>query len=251
MNPVKNPLYVPPGNAEERGDYALDIYAGCPHGCPYCYAPDVLRVSREKFRAHAEPRPGIVEALEKQLHEMREEDVAGKTAYLCPFCDPYPQGCDTSVTREVIQCLKRYGWHIRILTKGDGVRDADLLDMNDWYGVTLDGNRAQWDRETMTYGGLSQEELFESLKVVHKRANTLSLFWTPKWFSKRFAPASGSPRPEAGTAASLIKSQSGSWISGLPTLTGRSSVEPPRLSVTASALISMLRTVSERKCATP
>ena len=172
MKPVKNPLYVPPGNPEECGDYALDIYAGCPHNCPYCYAPDVLRISREKFRVCVKPRAGIVEGLEKQLREMREEGVVGKMAYLCPSCDPYPQGCDTSVTREVIQCLKRYGCHVRILTKGDGVRDADLLDMDDWYGVTLDGNREQWDRETMTYGGLSGEELFESLKLVHKRANT-------------------------------------------------------------------------------
>ena len=172
MKPVKNPLYVTPGNAKECGDYALDIYAGCPHNCPYCYAPDVLRVSREEFFSHAEPRAGIVEGLEKQLREMREKGASGKTAYLCPVCDPYPQGCDTSVTREVIQCLKRYGWHVRILTKGDGARDADLLDMDDWYGVTLDGNREQWDRETMTYGGLSGEELFESLKLVHKRANT-------------------------------------------------------------------------------
>ena len=141
MNPVKNPLLVLPGNVKEYGDYALDIYTGCPHNCPYCYAPDALSVSREKFRACAEPRPGIVEGLEKQLREMREEGVVGKTAYLCPSCDPYPQGCDTSVTREVIQCLKCYGCHVRILTKGDGARDADLLDMNDWYGVTLDGNR--------------------------------------------------------------------------------------------------------------
>ena len=172
MKPVKNPLYVPPGNPEECGDYALDIYAGCPHNCPYCHPPDVLRVSREEFFSHAEPRAGIVEGLEKQLREMREEGVVGKTAYLCPSCDPYPQGCDTSVTREVIQCLKRYGCHVRILTKGDGVRDMDLLDMDDWYGVTLDGNREQWERETMTYGGLSGEELFESLKLVHKRAST-------------------------------------------------------------------------------
>ena len=28
---------------------------------------------------------------------------------------------------------------MQILTKGDGSRDFDLLDENDWYGITLDG----------------------------------------------------------------------------------------------------------------
>ena len=30
-----------------------------------------------------------------------------------------------------------YGNHVQILTKGDGSRDFDLLDGEDWYGVTI------------------------------------------------------------------------------------------------------------------
>ncbi len=36
--------------------------------------------------------------------------------------------------------LKEHGNHVQILTKGDGSRDFDLLDENDWYGVTIDGS---------------------------------------------------------------------------------------------------------------
>ena len=33
--------------------------------------------------------------------------------------------------------MKEYGNHVQILTKGNGNRDFDLLDGEDWYGVTV------------------------------------------------------------------------------------------------------------------
>lgn len=130
------PLYVPKGKAREYGDYAVNIYTGCPHRCYYCFAPNVLHRDREEFHSHVEPRPGIVDALKKQLER---ESVTGKLIHLCFTCDPYPTGYDTSVTREVIKAIKDSGNHVQILTKGDGSRDFDLLDRNDWYGITYDG----------------------------------------------------------------------------------------------------------------
>ncbi len=61
------PLYVPKGKAKEYGDYAVNIYTGCPHRCYYCFAPSVLHRDREEFHTHVEPRQGIVDALKKQL----------------------------------------------------------------------------------------------------------------------------------------------------------------------------------------
>ncbi len=129
------PLYVPKGKAKEYGDYAVNIYTGCPHRCYYCFAPNVLRRDREQFHSCVEPRPGIVEALKKQIEH---EGVKDKLIHLCFTCDPYPTGYDTSVTREIIKVIKDSGNHVQILTKGDGRRDLDLLDENDWYGITLD-----------------------------------------------------------------------------------------------------------------
>lgn len=130
------PLYEPKGKAKEYGDYAVNIYTGCPHRCYYCFAPAVLHRDREAFHTHVEPRPGIVDALKKQLER---EGITGKLIHLCFTCDPYPTGYDTSVTREVIRAIKASGNHVQILTKGDGSRDFELLDENDWYGITYSG----------------------------------------------------------------------------------------------------------------
>ncbi len=130
-----NPIYEPRGKAKEYGDLALNIYTGCPHRCFYCFAPSVLHRDREAFHSIVQPRDGIIEATRRQLEKRQ---ITGKLIHLCFTCDPYPDGYDTSTTREIIKMLKEYGNHVQILTKGDGTRDFDLLDGNDWYGITLD-----------------------------------------------------------------------------------------------------------------
>jgi len=130
------PIYEPKGKAKEYGDLAINIYTGCPHHCYYCFAPQVLHRDRELFHSVVEPRSGIVEATKAQLER---EKITGKTIHLCFTCDPYPTGYDSSVTREIIKAIKDAGNHVQILTKGDGSRDFDLLDSEDWYGITYDG----------------------------------------------------------------------------------------------------------------
>lgn len=131
------PIYEPKGKAKEYGDYALNIYTGCPHRCFYCFAPSVLHRDREKFHGDVRLRENIVEETRKQLERERITD---KLIHLCFTCDPYPTGYDTTPTREIIALLKAYGNHVQILTKGDGSRDFDLLDGDDWYGITIDGS---------------------------------------------------------------------------------------------------------------
>lgn len=130
------PIYKPKGAAGEYGEYALNIYTGCPHSCFYCYVPSVLHKDRSEFHSVVEPRKNIVEETRRQLER---EKLTGKTIHLCFTCDPYPAGCDTSTTREIIKLLKEYGNHVQILTKSRECNDFDLLDGNDWYGITVDG----------------------------------------------------------------------------------------------------------------
>lgn len=132
---TSRPIYEPRGRAREYGEQALNIYTGCNHGCTYCYAPAALRKDRAAF-AEVQPRPGIVEATRRQLER---EQIRDKTIFLCFTCDPYPFNTDTSTTREIIQAIKESGNHVNILTKGGNraLRDFDLLDSSDWFGVTL------------------------------------------------------------------------------------------------------------------
>lgn len=130
------PIYEPKGKAKEYGDLALNIYTGCPHRCYYCFAPNVLHRDREKFHSCVEPRPNIVEETRKQIER---EGITDKLIHLCFTCDPYPTSYDTTVTREIIKVIKESGNHVQILTKGSGARDFDLLDSDDWYGITFTG----------------------------------------------------------------------------------------------------------------
>lgn len=134
------PIYKPKGAAAEYGDYALNIYMNCPHRCSYCYCPQVLHKDREEFFSNVSPRKNIVQETRKQLE--RDTSLRGKLIHLSFIGDPYPTGYDTTTTREIIKLLKEYSNHVQILTKGDGRRDFDLLDSDDWYGITITGDPA-------------------------------------------------------------------------------------------------------------
>lgn len=135
------PIYEPRSRAREYCDLAINIYTGCNHGCIYCYAPRVLRKTKEAF-AEVQPRAGIVESVKRQIER---EKITGKMIQLCFTCDPYPANIDTTPTREVIKAIKESGNHVQILTKGGlrAERDFDLLDSNDNFGVTISGNKEQ------------------------------------------------------------------------------------------------------------
>lgn len=132
------PIYVPKGKAKEYGDYAINIYTGCPHRCYYCFAPNVLHREKEKFHSCVAPRENIIEETKRQIER---EGITGKLIHLCFTCDPYPKGFDSTPTREIIKIIKESGNHVQILTKNgaDAMRDFDLLDSGDWFGITYAG----------------------------------------------------------------------------------------------------------------
>ncbi len=169
-----NPIYEPKGKAKEYGDYAINIYTGCPHECYYCFAPNVLHKKKEQFHACVEPRKNIVEEVRKQIER---ENITGKLIHLCFTCDPYPKGCDSTPTREIIKLLKNSGNHVQILTKNgtDAARDFDLLDENDWFGVTYAGYSDE-DFERAPSGekgaGTPHERLMALFEAHEKRIST-------------------------------------------------------------------------------
>ena len=132
------PIYRPSGKAREYADWALNLYTGCPNGCAYCYAPAVLRKSREEFAVMAKPRTGIVEAARRQL---AREDFGGELIHLCFTCDPYPTGMPTMITRDAIEAIHEAGAFVQVLTKNPTLaeRDFDVLGAGDRFGVTYTG----------------------------------------------------------------------------------------------------------------
>ena len=158
---MKNPIYKPSGRAGEYGDYALNIYTGCPHRCYYCFAPSVLRKDRELFHTDVRPRDGIIEAVKKHL---AGGGIRGQTIHLCFTCDPYPMGYDTTATREIIRLIKESGNHVQLLTKSNETRDLDLLDENDWYGITYTGGGI-WNEPGAAVPGMR----FNGPYAAHKR----------------------------------------------------------------------------------
>jgi DNA repair photolyase len=163
-----NTIYTPKGKAAEYAPLALNIYSGCSHGCTYCY----MRPMHERFHgvgSFDKPayRVGLLTALS---HQLATGKYVGQTIHLCFSCDPYPEGIDTTPTREAIKALKAAGAHVQILTKGGkrAERDFDLLDAGDWFGVTMTSANGPMNAKREP-GAASWVDRFTSLELAHKR----------------------------------------------------------------------------------
>ena len=170
------PIYEPKGKAKEYADFALNIYNGCPHKCPYCFSPLVLRKDRKEFHLNAEPRENIVEKTKNQLESWREQGIMGRTIELCFTCDPFPYGYDHTPTFEIIKAIKESGNNVKILTKnfriegkkpGGFGRLLDLLDKNDWFGCSFDGTKEIY-QDVMN----CRVELASTMHYMHQKTNT-------------------------------------------------------------------------------
>ena len=127
--------------------------------------------------------------MKKRRKQIEREHITGKLIHLCFTCDPYPTGYDSTATREIIKILKCSGNHVQILTKGDGRRDFDLLDENDWYGVTIDGSET--DTEFVDTLGVLAAAKLEGAKtwvsfepVLNDRAVLSRIATGSAWYGK-------------------------------------------------------------------
>jgi DNA repair photolyase len=143
---MTGPIYQPRGAAREYAPLACNLYRGCTHGCHYCYAPACMRRKREDFHLEATPRPGIIDALERQLARERVTE----RVLLSFSCDPYP--LESSTTHEALLRLIIAGVPVSLLSKSGlrMARDFDLLRRHDAeVGVSLvwadDSKRVQWE----------------------------------------------------------------------------------------------------------
>lgn len=153
-----NAIYEPKGAAREYAELACNLYAGCSHGCLYCYAPGCLWKTRETFRTDIRARSGILDALARDADKMAAAGNKRRVLF-CFTSDPYqpfPPGVD--VTREALQIMADRGLNFEVCTKGGlrAERDFDLLRQGGRLGVSLvwtaNPQAAEWEPNAATPG---------------------------------------------------------------------------------------------------
>lgn len=144
-------IYIPQGRAGQFGDYAVNLYNGCSHGCSYpCYASQqAARFGWGPFD-RPEPSKDVIANITKAAHKYR-----GREVFMCFLTDCYqPIDVKFRLTRQAIKILHDNEVSVRILTKGGkrSERDFDLLSARpdlSFYGATLtfldDGLSKTWE----------------------------------------------------------------------------------------------------------
>jgi DNA repair photolyase len=179
-------IYQPSGKAREYCDLAANLYAGCSHGCTYCYAPAALRRKPAAF-VQAAPRKDVIRQIAREA-----PNYTGQEVHLCFTCDPYqPIERDHRLTRRTLEIFTANGVRARVLTKGGSRCLDDLEHLKDNRAIvgasltfTNDSDSLRWepgaalplDRiatlETLHRAGI---ETWASLEPVIDPSQTLKL----------------------------------------------------------------------------
>lgn len=123
------------------GDWVLNPYVGCEHGCFHCYCPAMPGVkffnqghTQEEWGSYIYPKVGFVDALKRQLRNFTP-DKAKRTEWgdgwvlLSFLTDCYtPLEGKEKITRECLKLLLEAGHKVRVQTRSALIeRDFDIL----------------------------------------------------------------------------------------------------------------------------
>jgi DNA repair photolyase len=123
------------------GDWVINPYVGCEHGCYHCYCPAMPGVkfanrghTQREWGTYLFPKPNLVEALRQQLRRFTP-DQAKRTEWgdgwvLMSFLtDCYtPAEAKYRLTRQCLELLLEAGHKVRVQTRSAlAERDFDLL----------------------------------------------------------------------------------------------------------------------------
>ena len=122
------------------GDWVINPYIGCEHGCKHCYCPAMPGVkftnggrSQREWGKYIFPKEDLIERLKKELKTFDPHKKAtewGKGTILLSFLtDCYsPIEAKLGLTREILKLVLEAGHHVRIQTRSALVeRDFDIL----------------------------------------------------------------------------------------------------------------------------
>jgi DNA repair photolyase len=160
-------IYEPKGRALEYSGLAANLYRGCSHGCLYCYAPSVIKCSREEF-SNPVPRPDVLKTLAKDAARLRGDT---RTVLLSFTTDPYQEiERKHRLTRQAIEILNGEGLAVSILTKNgpNAEEDFDLLSKfkGNKFGCTLTLHSSYLTEEWEPTTGPSWQRCF-ALEAAH------------------------------------------------------------------------------------
>lgn len=123
------------------GDWVINPYIGCEHGCKHCYCPAMPGVkftnggrSQRKWWKYIFPKENILARLKKELEAFDPQRNAtkwGKGTILLSFLtDCYsPIESELKLTREILRLVLEAGHNVRIQTRSALVeRDFDILE---------------------------------------------------------------------------------------------------------------------------
>ncbi len=106
--------------------YVINPYRGCQHGCSYCYARFMKRVT-----GHKEPWGEFVDVKINAAELLRAEVRRKKMArvWISGVCDPYqPLEAKYKLTRQCLEILAQNHWPVTIQTRSPLVlRDIDII----------------------------------------------------------------------------------------------------------------------------
>jgi DNA repair photolyase len=204
---MSDAIYEPKGRAFEYAKLAVNLYRGCYHRCEYCFVPNMLRMSREKWLKRcqdATPVPDILTLVER---DAKRYVGTRKRVLLCFTSDPYqPIAIKSGITSATLELLIRYDIPFVVLTKAGSVAAKDFGKYRpcDRYAVTLSfitsDSADQWEPfavppawriaslEMAKHSGiktwLSMEPVIypgEALDVIDATQHCVDLFKIGKW----------------------------------------------------------------------
>ena len=161
------------------GDFVINPYVGCTHGCKYCYARFMKR-----FTGHTEPWGSFVDVkinapdlIPKNTNKYRGESIT-----ISSVTDPYqPIEGKYKLTRKIIERLIPLQPHLNLITKSDlVVRDIDLLKQFKNCIITLSFSITDEKlRKQIEVLSSSAEQKINALKELHNAKIPTALFISP------------------------------------------------------------------------
>ena len=146
------------------GDYAVNPYVGCAHGCKYCYASFMKR-----FTNHKEPWGDFVDVKywEPIKNSKKYKD---KILMFGTVTDPYqPLESKYKRTRTLLEELKDSGIKLTISTRSDLIlRDLDLIKTFKDARVSFSINTLDEDFKRDMDKGASIERRLNAMKELYK-----------------------------------------------------------------------------------